>query len=146
MKIIIKEIKHNSPEYKFEIEVRSKILREPLGLKFISEDFANEEHEIHLGAFQETDDKLIGCLILKNIDASIFKMRQVAISSSMQGSGVGKLLVYASEKKARELGGREIQLNARETAIPFYLKLGYQIVSEPFVEVGIIHQKMKKEI
>jgi predicted GNAT family N-acyltransferase len=37
-------------------------------------------------------------------------------------------------------------LNARDTAIPFYLHLGYELVGEPFVEVGIPHRKMRKAL
>ena len=37
-------------------------------------------------------------------------------------------------------------LHARDTAIPFYKKLGYECVGEPFVEVTILHQAMQKRL
>ena len=74
------------------------------------------------------------------------KMRQVAVAANKQGFGVGRLLVEASEAKSKTMGALEIQLHARDTAVPFYLKLGYEIFDEPFVEVGIPHRKMKKSI
>jgi len=35
-------------------------------------------------------------------------------------------------------------LHAREAAIPFYLRLGYELEGEPFTEVGIPHRRMVK--
>jgi predicted GNAT family N-acyltransferase len=76
----------------------------------------------------------------------VVKMRQVAVDPHTQGTGVGRILVEASEAKARELGYAEIELNARETAVPFYLKLGYEVVGETFGEVGLPHKKMRKSL
>ena len=35
-------------------------------------------------------------------------------------------------------------LHARQVAVPFYERLGYSIVGEPFEEVSIPHFKMEK--
>ena len=37
-------------------------------------------------------------------------------------------------------------LHARQTAVPFYLKLGYAEVGAPFQEVGIPHRCMEKPL
>jgi predicted GNAT family N-acyltransferase len=37
-------------------------------------------------------------------------------------------------------------LHARATAVPFYLRLGYTVVGEPFEEVGIPHRGMEKAL
>ncbi|MBP9195036.1 MAG: GNAT family N-acetyltransferase, partial [Saprospiraceae bacterium] len=33
-----------------------------------------------------------------------------------------------------------------DTAVPFYIKLGYIPIGDAFVEVGIAHQKMSKTL
>lgn len=144
MKIEIKEIKHGTTEYKQEVALRRKLLRKPLGLDFSQEELANESKDIHLGAFAE--QKLLGCLVLSPQSKSKIKMRQVAVDPSLQGSGIGRLLVEAAETKAIKLGFKEMELSARETAVPFYLKLGYKLFGEPFTEVSIPHRKMKKNL
>ena len=144
MKVEVKEIRYASWEYSREIELRTKILREPLGLRYSEKDLADEINEIHLCAFHES--QIVGCLLLKAVGKSIMKMRQVAVDTNAQGLGIGRLLVEASEEKSKAMGASEIQLHARDTAVPFYLKLGYEIFDEPFVEVGIPHRKMKKSI
>ena len=51
-----------------------------------------------------------------------------------------------SEEFARTHGFTFMVLNARETAVPFYLKLNYAIVGEPFEEVTIPHRRMMKAL
>lgn len=144
MNIELKEIKFGSAEYKLEIDLRTKVLREPLGLQFSEQDLAEEQNDIRIGAFQ--NERLVGCLLLRPVGNSILKMRQVAVDAEFQGLGIGKKLVEASEIKAKDMGIDEIQLHARDTAVPFYLKLGYNIFDEAFHEVGIPHRKMKKRM
>lgn len=142
MMIEIKEIKHDSGEYREEIILRDRILRKPLGLNFTKEQLNSEKNEFHFGAY--LSGKLIGCLLLKPIDNRRVKMRQVAVDEKIQGKGVGKKLVEFSEQFAFEKGYSEIILNARDTAVQFYLKLGYEVIGEMFIEVTIPHYKMRK--
>lgn len=144
MKIDVKEIKHGTSEYEQEIALREKILRKPLGLSFSKEELAREIKDIHLGAYR--GEHLLGCLVLTVINEFKIKMRQVAVDESQQGLGIGQLLVQTSEARAQILGFSEIELNARATAVPFYLHLGYEAFGEPFIEVTVPHQKMKKQL
>ena len=144
MQVKIQEITHGSIEYELEVKLRSKILREPLGLRFTDKELAKENDDIHLGAF--VDEKLLGCLSLRFISNATIKMRQVAVDANVQGLGIGRRLVGACEAKARALGFSDIELNARESAMPFYLNLGYEAFGEPFIEVTLPHRKMRKHL
>ena len=42
------------------------------------------------------------------------------------------------EAHAKEKGINQLKLNAQTHAIPFYSKLGYEIVSEEFLEAGFL--------
>lgn len=142
--IEIKLVEHGSALYEKEIHLRRKVLREPLGLVFTHEQLSAEVTDLHLVAVKE--DNVIGCLVLTPISCDTVQMRQVAVEPSMQGSGIGRQLVEASEKLAQERGYSEMMLHARDTAVNFYLKLGYGIRGEPFVEVTIPHREMFKVI
>lgn len=137
-------IQYKSSEYLQTIELREKILRIPLGLKFTKEYLKRDEHDFHLVAMY--DKKVIGCLILTPREKEIVQMRQVAVDATLQGKGIGKKLVYFSEQVSQEKGFKKIILNARLVAVPFYKRLQYKIVSDEFIEVGIPHYKMEKEI
>jgi ribosomal protein S18 acetylase RimI-like enzyme len=134
-------VAHNSAEYLLAVELRRCVLRAPLGLDFSEEDLAAEADQLHLVAFGE--GKTLGCLILVPIELG-FKMRQVAVDPEFQRRGIGEQLVRESERIAKEMGAAKMELNARLTAVDFYKRLGYTVVGEEFIEVGIPHLKMLK--
>lgn len=143
MKTEIKQIEFGGEEHKKEIELRYKILRQPLGLHYTQEQLDAEKDEFHFAAFE--GDKFAGCLLMKAINKDEIKMRQVAVDETYQGKGVGKALVLYSENFASGKGFSVITLHARKTAFTFYEKLGYEIVGDEFIEVTLPHFKMRKE-
>ncbi len=138
-------VEFGTPEYDETIKLRTEILRKPLGLEFTEEQLSKEYDDAHL-AILDTDNSIIGCLILTKKDDRTVKMRQVAIAYTHQGKGVGKELVAFSETYAMHIGYQKIELNARDTAVPFYLALDYKIDGDEFFEVGIAHKFMFKHL
>lgn len=138
-----KVVQFGSGEYESTIGLRERILRTPLGLSFSQEELSLEKDHVHLALFSP-DKEVLACLVLVPLDGQALKMRQVAVDDAKQGSGLGKRLVLASEKWAVENGYSEMRLNARISAIPFYLRLGYRTEGDEFIEVGIPHKKMLK--
>lgn len=144
MSTLLREIDFGSPEYALTIALRDRILRQPLGLYFSPEQLAQEEQEFHLGYWE--GNQLLGCLVLKPLDAYTVKMRQVAVAENQQHKGIGTALVAYSEEFAREHLFRKMVLHARDSAVAFYQQLGYSIVGEPFTEVSIPHRAMEKPL
>lgn len=144
MAIAVKIINYSSPEYHRSVEVRYKILREPLCLVFTKEQLAAEHDQIHFAAFD--NDQLIGTLILKDAGNGEMQMRQVSVLPEYQGSGVGKQLVVASEEYAKVGGYKRMVLHSRDVAVSFYERLGYTVEGEGFVEVTIPHHLMVKHL
>ncbi|MCB0739218.1 MAG: GNAT family N-acetyltransferase, partial [Bacteroidetes bacterium] len=136
---MIREVAHLSIEYWKTVDLRSEVLRIPLGLKFTDEELQAENDQIHIAYFEGED--VIGCLCLKSISETEIKMRQVAVSEQFHGKGIGSRLVDYSEHYAKGKGFNLMSLHARNNAIPFYKKKGYTIDGAPFLEVGIEHFK-----
>lgn len=132
---------HGSPEYWATVELRRQVLRRPLGLDFTPEELAAEKGEIQIAILDKGE--ALATLSLVPHEAEM-KMRQVAVAEGQQGKGLGRRLVTASEEFARGRGVHKMVLHARETAVPFYLALGYDLVGNSFEEVGIPHRKMEK--
>jgi N-acetylglutamate synthase-like GNAT family acetyltransferase len=143
--IEIIEIDTQSNWYAPELELRNQILRKPLGMNIFEEDLSDEINQSHFIAL--LNNRLIGCVIMvKNKENNIAKLRQMAILKEYEGMGIGSQLVRYFENEAEALGYSEIVLHARETAVGFYQKLGYQVFSEMFYEVNIPHFKMQKSL
>lgn len=134
-----------TPEYDASIHLRDVILRKPLKLHFETKDLQQEWDSIHLGYFDMLDN-LVGCLVLKPLSSSTWKMRQVAVFTNLQGKGIGDQLVLAAENLCRNKVVMTISLHARQTAMTFYEKRGYSIESDLFLEVGIPHYAMSKNL
>jgi len=126
--LTIRLLEHSSPAYEETVALRDEILRKPLGLTFTPEQLGAEASDYHLACYD--GDRLLGCLILTPLAGDALKMRQVAVAGDAQRRGVGRAMVEFSEEFARRNGFREIVLNARETAAPFYDALGYDRVGE----------------
>jgi len=141
--LYITYVDFGTPGFDELIYLRDLLLRKPIGLEFTPKDLSSEYTSTHIAAYSEHDE-LLGTLVMKPLDNGQIKMRQVAVFPMHQKKGVGQLMVAVSEEFSREHGYKEIVLSARVPAIPFYEKLGYDVVSEKYEEVGIDHFKMRK--
>ena len=140
----IKIFDFHSQEYTKALNLRDRVLRQPLGLEFTTEELKKDEYDTHFGLFK--DDIIQACLILTKNENGRMKMRQVAVDERLQGNGLGKELSLAAEKYAWQQGFNIMFCNARKTAVPFYQKLGYHVVGSEFIEVNIPHYLMEKDI
>ena len=140
----LKIIDHGSKDYREMVELRFQILRKPLGLTFTEEDLAAEKKDILIGCYD--DDKLEACCILTETDPKTVRLRQMAVSSNLQGKGIGRVLMTFAENIARDHGYRRLTMHARKSATGFYEKSGYSVCSEEFEEVTIPHYVMEKDL
>ena len=138
-------VEFGTPAYEETVELRKRLLKTPLGIDFDLAELQSEYKDFHLACYNE-QLHLLGCLILTRIDDEQVKMRQVAVDTPFQRKGIGERMVKMSEVLALKEGFTKMVLNARDTAIPFYQKLNYQVIGEPFTEVGIKHFKMDKNL
>lgn len=140
----LKQITYGSIEYNKMLQLRNEVLRIPLGLTFTSEELANEKNDIFIGAFDE--DQIIGCCILTIIDYKSVRLRQMAVQKNQQGKGIGESILHFAENIARDNGYIKLMMHARNTAIGFYEKMGYNITGEKFIEANIFHHYMEKKL
>ena len=140
----IKILDHGSKDYQKMVEMRYNILRKPLGLSFTQEELDKEKDDILIGCFE--DDSLEGCCLLTKEGDKTVRLRQMAVTSGLQGKGLGRVLMNFAENIARDKGFKKISMHARKNAIGFYEKLGYEKVGNEFMEVTIPHYVMEKEL
>ena len=141
---VCQDVAFGSHKYELAVELRQQVLRLPLGLDFAAGELDGEANDYHLVALQGS--ALVACLVLSPQTNNSIKMRQVAVTPECQGQGLGKQLVTFSEEFARNLGFELMVLNARANVVPFYERLGYEVVGDPFTEVTIPHSHMRKNL
>ncbi len=140
----LKQIDFGTPEYEQMVQLRDEMLRKPLGLSFNDEELMEEKNEILIASYD--DDEMLGCCILRPLDNETVRLRQMAVKDELQRKGIGASIISFAENLARDKGYRFIIMHARDTAIGFYEKFGYQIKGDEFTEVNIPHHIMEKEL
>lgn len=131
--------------------VRQPVLRAGKPIESCRFDGDERESTKHFGYFE--NGNLIGIASMfavphKAFDSKKqFQLRGMAVLSNHQKKGIGEQLVAYAEKDAVAQEADLIWFNAREIAVSFYRKLGYEILGEPF-EIGDIglHYIMFKKL
>ncbi len=65
---------------------------------------------------------------------------------SWRGQGVGSAILEALLRLARDSGIRRVRLNAQSRAVAFYRRQGFIAEGEEFIEVGIPHRSMWRDV
>ena len=78
------------------------------------------------------------------MDKQTLQMRQVAVSGTLQRTGIGAQLIAFAEEFARQKGYRTFIAHTRATALGFYLRLGYTASGEELMETTIPHRLVTK--
>ena len=70
------------------------------------------------------------------IDAGTVMLGRVVVLPEYRGHGLGRRVVEEAERWIRGLGFREIVIDSRTVAVPFYEKLGYAPVDDTVIKSG----------
>jgi len=140
------DIDFGSSRYDELVQLRYKVLLEPLGLKFLDSFRDKEIGYLHIGCIESLDDKLVGGLVLVPMNDDTVRMMQVAVDNKYQGEGIGREMVRYAEKRAKSSGFSKIVMHAMLSVVNFYEKIGYHQEGDIFEDNGITFAKMVKEI
>lgn len=95
--------------------------------------------------FIEEKDKIVAYLriLKKNISYNEISIGRVLIEISNRGRGLArKLILKAIDFIENELNEKEIRISAQEYLLDFYKSIGFDVVSETYLEDGIAHVEM----
>jgi N-acetylglutamate synthase-like GNAT family acetyltransferase len=143
MKIRIPSTKEEFERY---YKLRWEILRKPWNQPEGSEKDELEDSSYHFMAVEE-DGSVRGVCRMHLNTAEEAQIRYMAVASNQQGKGVGAALLSEAEKVAKEKGAATMVLQARENALNFYLRNGYEQVRKTHLMYGEIqHYLMQKSL
>ncbi|WP_173916920.1 GNAT family N-acetyltransferase [Halobacillus sp. Marseille-Q1614] len=74
------------------------------------------------------------------------KFERICVLSSHRGLSLGKQVIAHMERVTKESGYTKAKLNAQTHAEGFYKNLGYETVSDEFMDAGIPHVTMVKTL
>lgn len=132
------------------LDLRNRVLRNNAGLDKCVFPTDEAEGNFHLGKF--VDDKIVSIATFFPEDyerrrAGGFRLRGMATDPASAGKGFGSDLIKFAINELRSANASYIWCHARSSAIGFYKKLGFEVVSEEFDVPGIgSHFNMIKTI
>jgi predicted GNAT family N-acyltransferase len=114
----------------------------PLEDEFDEFDTLNGQCEHILVYFNEQP---VGTGRIRMVDG-FGKLERICILKPYRKFGFGKVFINALEEIAESNGVSKVKLHGQKQAEGFYKKIGYQTSSDLFLEDGIPHILMMKEI
>lgn len=92
------------------------------------------------------DDVPAGTVRVVEQDGGSGLLGRMAVLPERRGTGLGAALVRAAEGLARERGLTSMELHAQTHALGFYERLGYTAHGEEFLDAGIPHRHMVRDL
>ncbi len=132
-------------EFEQYFELRWRILRKPWNEPRGSEVDEQEEDSYHIMALDE--NRIAGIARLQFTEPGITQLRYMAVDELYQSQGIGRLIMTHMESYAKQQSALQLFLHARENALGFYQKLGYQTIGKSYLLFDQIqHYKMIKSL
>ncbi|MBD3229205.1 MAG: GNAT family N-acetyltransferase [Candidatus Lokiarchaeota archaeon] len=143
--VLIVRQPHTEKELEAMYDLRWRVLRKPWNQPRGSERDDKEEEAMKFIAV--LNDQVIGTARFHNITDRIGQIRYLAVDELFQNKKIGTNLLSSIHMTARNKRFKYIILNARESAVGFFKKLGYSVVEPgPLLFGSIKHFKMKKRL
>jgi len=134
------------------LELRMKVLRKgtPSSNPSYSED--SDSSTVHLGVRDSGRVIAVSSWINRpfphDTTSVAIQLKGMAVDEALQGSGFGRLIIDAGEAHARQRGASIVWARARDAALDFYIKCGYSVVGEMFMDeaTGMPHHIVVKQL
>ncbi|WP_062325209.1 GNAT family N-acetyltransferase [Holzapfeliella floricola] len=95
----LKTIDYGSDRYQETLDLRNRVMKQPLNLDIRDEDLSGEESGYVVGAFN--GEQLLGMGSLSYVNEKRAKVDYLCVDTEIQASGVGSNLLMAMETEAR---------------------------------------------
>lgn len=135
-------------------DIRSTLYQQILDLRkevFIKEqhvpanlELKDEQGPIYYGGL--INNNLVCCARVKEEHDKTWHIQRAATKATFRGQGLNSQLIKRIENDAQAKGISTLILGAQDQAQGFYLKLGFKVVGDAFIDAGISHHMMQKKI
>lgn len=125
------------------LAIRRTVFIEEQGVSVEDEVDGKDPQAIHLLA--TSNGNTVGTARLL-MSGKVGKIGRVAVLKEARGTGLGKALVLFAVEELSRRGATRAMLGAQTHAIGFYEALGFSAVGPEFLDAGIPHREMVREL
>jgi predicted GNAT family N-acyltransferase len=127
------------------LDLREAVFCGEQGVSLSAERDGRDGQAVHLGAFAA--GRLLGtCRLLLEPRGVELLVQRVAVRADRRRQGIGHRLMDGALEQARALGAGVVVLHAQLESEGFYRHLGFARRGRPFLEEGIEHVAMRREL
>ena len=139
----------NAEDMAAAIEIRRLVFIDEQGVPVDEELDGKDDEAVHFLA--KLEGRRIGTVRVRIISSdghTYAKVERLAVLKDSRRTGAGRSIMLAVEDWAKNLPQHptEIKLDAQVEAADFYRNLSYHEIGDVFLDVGIPHIKMYKEL
>ena len=124
------------------LKSRAEIFIKEQDINYVDPDDVDYE-SLHI--FRMNMDRVDAYLRVYRTDKDTVKIGRVLTLVHGQGTG-SELMEYALKVIPEKMACNQIVMDAQKYAVPFYEKHGFSVTSEEYLEEGIVHVDMCKQI
>ena len=108
---------------------------------FYSEDSLKEQFNKHTFLIAYLGDEPVGFASYSLSGAEIYKLQKLYVNTNIQGRGLGRALIDFIVKDVQSMGGVALELNVNRfnKARMFYEKIGFEVIREEDIDIGLGH-------
>jgi len=133
----------NRDEVRQALALRFRVFCGEQGVDRSADQDGRDDEAIHLVALER--GRVVGtCRLL--VEAGTARLGRNAVASESRGRGVATALLRAADGVAAEAGADRIRLHAQLPARALYERAGYVSDGGTFLEEGIEHVTMEKQL
>jgi predicted GNAT family N-acyltransferase len=125
------------------LALRERVFVREQGVPLSEEIDGFDESATHLVVV--VDDTVVGTCRLV-LDGDTVRLSRMVVAADQRRRGIGAALLAESARLAHEWGARRIVLNAQVRAVGVYEAAGYSEYGEHFMDAGIEHVAMAREV
>ena len=104
-----------------------------------------DDEAVHVVAHDATS-AVVGTGRLVAAPGGTGRIGRMAVDGPARGCGVGAAVLAVLEAAAADAGCRRCEVHAQTHAVGFYRRAGYISLGPPFLEAGIAHVAMAKDL
>ena len=113
----------------------------------VPEELERDEHDARCDhAVALLDGVVVGTGRLLTPAGGPATIGRMAVAPDVRGRGVGAAVLSRLEQRARERGLPALELHAQVHALAFYERAGWTAVGASYLEAGIEHVSMRKDL
>lgn len=134
----------NSPIYQDALALRRAVFIEEQGVAESDERDGDDENCRHFVLYHADNRPIATARLKLHRQDKHAIIQRVAVQKNARQQYAGTAIMQALEEYAKKQGITRLSLSAQLPSLAFYQKLGYAPQGEPYLDAGILHQRMEK--